>query len=371
MRRFAFFGLVVLVVAGCIQSSQSATTTGTSMVTSTPSSTSVAPSTSSTAQVQPSATTTTSTTTTSTTTPPHTTVAADTTPPALEVSDPRPRATVTEYRYRFVGTTEPGASVVAAGRYPVEVDAGGNWSIVLILNPGGNVATFVATDPAGNTSEVRVPVYLQACLEAPEIAMPEAVSNAISLTADLDGDGNADTVTTYFAQDRWRLHLELAYGWETDTDITTHVTDPRLVTNATAPSPIRTVNLGLPTVLVELGGNLVGYSYGFVALTGCTLQPVLGPDEAMPVIWEGIGIHHSEFFRCEPGAVTQVQMGRNETWIGITETRYPFSTASTGFGAPTVTEEKVNAPPIPTDGSDDTAWTDEVARRRKSACRPW
>jgi hypothetical protein len=282
-----------------------------------------------------------------------------------------PGATVTESRYRFAGTTEPGASVMAAGRYPVEVDAGGNWSIVLILNPGGNVATFVATDPAGNTSEVRVPLYLQACLGAPEIAMPGAMSNAATLTADLDGDGNADTITTYLAQDRWRLHLQLAYGWETDTDITRYVIDPDLVTHATPPSPIRTVNLGLPTVLVELGGNLVGYSYGFVALTGCTLQPVLGPDQDMPVIWEGIGIAHSEFFRCEPGAVTQVQMGRNETWIGITETRYLFSTGSARFGSPTVTDEKVKAPPIPTDGSADAAWTDEVARRRNTACRPW
>ncbi|MDH4307603.1 MAG: hypothetical protein OEX04_09010 [Acidimicrobiia bacterium] len=287
------------------------------------------------------------------------------------MTDPASRAIVTESHYRFVGTTEPGASVVAAGRYPAEVDAAGNWSIVLILNPGGNVATFVATDPAGNTREVRVPVYLQACLGVPEIAMPEVVSSTTTLTADLDGDGDGDTITTYLAQDRWRLHLELAYGWETDTDITPYVSDPRLVTTATTPSPIRTVNLGLPTVLVELGDNLVGYSYGFVALTDCTLQTVLGPDRAMPEIWEGIGIHHSEFFRCEAGAVTQVQMGRNETWIGITETRHPFSTGSATFGTPTVTEEKVDAPPIPTDGSEDAAWTDEVTRRRTSACRPW
>ncbi len=254
---------------------------------------------------------------------------------------------------------------MAAGRYEADVGADGTWSIVLILNPGGNVATFVATDAAGNATEVRVPVYLQACAGAPEVAMAGGASQVDALQADLDGDGEPDTVTTYIADGRWRLHVELAYGWETETDITPYVTD------SPPPSPVRAIHLGLPTVVVELGGNLVGASYGFVALSGCTLTPVLGADGALPDIWVGIGIHHSEFFRCERDAITQVTMGRNETWIGITETRYPISAGSARFGTPTITEEQTDAPPIPTDGSDDTAWIEEVARQRRSACLPW
>lgn len=293
------------------------------------------------------------------------TIRADTTPPLLEVTEPRPRATVTESQVRFRGVTEPGATVVAAGRYQADVAADGKWSIVLILNPGGNVATFVATDGAGNESEVRVPLYLLPCGDNSEAEIPEGAENAAVLIGDLDGDGASDSVTTYLADGRWRLHLELAYGWATEIDMTDHVTI------APPPEPVRMVDMGLPVVVVRLGGNLVGASFGLVALSGCELRPVVGPDGRMPEIWVGIGIHHSEFFRCESRAITQVQLGRNETWIGITETRYPFSPDSVSFGSPTVTEEQVQAPPIPMDGTEDSAWKDEVAGRRTSACLPW
>jgi hypothetical protein len=89
------------------------------------------------------------------------TAAPDTTPPALSVTDPGSGSTVDRQTYRFLGTTEPGCTVVAAGRYPADVDAAGNWSIVLVLNRGGNVATFTSTDEAGNTTEVRHPVYYE------------------------------------------------------------------------------------------------------------------------------------------------------------------------------------------------------------------
>jgi hypothetical protein len=51
--------------------------------------------------------------------------------------------------------------VTAAGRYDVDVDAAVAWAIVLMLDPGGNMASFVATDPAGNATEVRVPAYCE------------------------------------------------------------------------------------------------------------------------------------------------------------------------------------------------------------------
>ncbi len=68
---------------------------------------------------------------------------------------PPPEGQVATRLYRFTGTTEPGCTVTAAGRYDAPVDADGNWSIVLVLAPGHNVATFTATDPAGNATTVR------------------------------------------------------------------------------------------------------------------------------------------------------------------------------------------------------------------------
>ena len=52
----------------------------------------------------------------------------------------------------FDGTTEPGAAVLVWDKWGASVAADGSWSIVLILEPGTNVARFTATDAAGNTS---------------------------------------------------------------------------------------------------------------------------------------------------------------------------------------------------------------------------
>jgi hypothetical protein len=267
---------------------------------------------------------------------------------------------VTTGAYRFAGTTEPGASVVAAGRYPAEVGADGSWEIVLMLNPGSNVATLVAEDAAGNATEVRVVVYLHACAETPQVAMAAGATAAAAMSGDLDGDGVADTVTSYLADSQWRLHVELAYGWETEVDITPFVIQP-------PPSPRRIVDVGLPVVVLERNvGVGVGAAYGFVAFSGCELRPVLGEEGSMPDIWIGGGPFHGDFFRCERARVTQVVISRSEHSINVTETRYPFSVAAARFGAPTIVEEEIPAPP--TDGSADTAFEEELARRQRSAC---
>jgi hypothetical protein len=44
--------------------------------------------------------------------------------------------------------------VVAWNRWAADVAADGSWHLVLILNPGSNIAQFTATDPAGNTTAV-------------------------------------------------------------------------------------------------------------------------------------------------------------------------------------------------------------------------
>ena len=86
-----------------------------------------------------------------------TTLAVDEVPPALAITHPENGATVTDKSMQFEGTTEPGA-VVAAGPYLAEVGEDGRWSIVLLLNPGGNLASFTATDAAGNVSQASVSV---------------------------------------------------------------------------------------------------------------------------------------------------------------------------------------------------------------------
>jgi hypothetical protein len=77
--------------------------------------------------------------------------------PPLSVTYPEPGAVVAEQSLRFEGTTEPGA-VVAAGPYEADVNEDGHWSIVLLLNPGGNLASFTSTDAAGNVSTATVSV---------------------------------------------------------------------------------------------------------------------------------------------------------------------------------------------------------------------
>ncbi len=90
-----------------------------------------------------------------------TTAAPDTEPPELTVIDPVEGVPVTTRKYEFRGVTEPGATVVAAGRYDVEVNDDGSWSILLVLDRGGNLALFEATDAAGNTSEARMTVVYE------------------------------------------------------------------------------------------------------------------------------------------------------------------------------------------------------------------
>lgn len=91
--------------------------------------------------------------------PTSTTVVVDVTAPFLEITSPSDGQVFEKSTIVFEGTTEPGARVYA-GPYEATVDTDGKWSIVLILSPGTNKATFVAVDDAGNESTASVsPVY--------------------------------------------------------------------------------------------------------------------------------------------------------------------------------------------------------------------
>jgi hypothetical protein len=84
---------------------------------------------------------------------------ADATPPEIVISTPSDGETFEQKEVLFQGVTEPGARVFA-GEYEATVDGDGNWSIVLWLSPGRNVATMKAIDEAGNISKVSVTVEL-------------------------------------------------------------------------------------------------------------------------------------------------------------------------------------------------------------------
>ncbi len=84
---------------------------------------------------------------------------ADVTPPPLEILFPENEQHFEDKVVAFEGETEPGARVFG-GSYEADVDADGNWRLVLVLNPGGNLVTFKAKDAAGNITEKSVKVYL-------------------------------------------------------------------------------------------------------------------------------------------------------------------------------------------------------------------
>lgn len=85
--------------------------------------------------------------------------AADVEPPLLKVLSPSDGEHLETKSVAFAGVTEPGATVMASGKFAANVGADGSWRIDLLLTPGANGVVFVASDDAGNTSEVRMTVY--------------------------------------------------------------------------------------------------------------------------------------------------------------------------------------------------------------------
>lgn len=81
----------------------------------------------------------------------------DTTAPILTITSPADGAEVDDEFVVFRGITEPGATVYA-GDWKAEVNAEGGWAIKLRLNPGRNLASFVAKDAAGNRSEASITI---------------------------------------------------------------------------------------------------------------------------------------------------------------------------------------------------------------------
>ncbi len=79
-------------------------------------------------------------------------IAPDDTPPFLRIDRPSPGMILREAALTVSGESEPGATVAINGK-AVRVDEAGAFSATIDAEPGDNLLTIVATDPAGNESK--------------------------------------------------------------------------------------------------------------------------------------------------------------------------------------------------------------------------
>ena len=114
----------------------------------------------------------------------------DVEPPSLELFSPSDGEHFEKSIVTFSGGTEPGASVLASGKFPATVDSKGLWTVDLVLAPGPNGVVFSATDGAGNVSEIRVTVHLD--VQKPAVDEPK------------------ETTTTTIAE--WEFTANQTYG---------------------------------------------------------------------------------------------------------------------------------------------------------------
>jgi hypothetical protein len=148
-----------------------------------------------------------------TTVPATTTLPADTVPPGISITSPADGTHFETNLVTFVGTTEPGANVIAGGRYAAAVDAAGVWSIELVLAPGANGATFVATDTAGNQSVAKLVVHLDVPKEPPpEEKPPPAVEFTANQTYGSCEENPPYDVFYGTAQPNTPVSISSAYG---------------------------------------------------------------------------------------------------------------------------------------------------------------
>ncbi len=96
----------------------------------------------------------------------------DTTPPEIVILHPTDGQVFETDRIAFEGEVEPGARVFA-GDWEADVSEDGAWRIVLILQPGSNVATITAVDAAGNEGKDRVQVFYETGNEEPPADKPK------------------------------------------------------------------------------------------------------------------------------------------------------------------------------------------------------
>jgi hypothetical protein len=173
-------------------------------------------------------------------------------PPRLEIFDPVHGATVTTRRYTFSGGTDPDCAVTVGGKYHATVEADGSWALDLMLAPGRNSTTFVATDPeTGLETKEAIRVYYAEGLELrPDglgvVPFGTELDEALVILTDLLGPPTAHELhadvwpeeSSYgsFHEVRWKgLRLEFI-----DWDIDWTPLDSPVFTYWSADEPLRT-----------------------------------------------------------------------------------------------------------------------------------
>jgi hypothetical protein len=122
-------------------------------------------------------------------------------PPTLEITDPQPDAVVNAAVYAFHGVTDPGCIVDVGDKYFAEVDPDGNWTLSLVLRPGGNTTTLTATDPdtgLRTTQRLQIryePVAVLSSDGLGAVTFDDPVDEAIATLTKLFGPPSSDWVT--------------------------------------------------------------------------------------------------------------------------------------------------------------------------------
>jgi hypothetical protein len=118
-------------------------------------------------------------------------VRLDTVPPALTVHQDPPGSAVNRPQLNITGEMEHGSSVSVNGRWVVLPGLAASFWTLILLHPGGNIITIVATDRAGNANISRSSVVLDTTPPAIDfIHPPEGFLTAIpSLSLQLLAEG--------------------------------------------------------------------------------------------------------------------------------------------------------------------------------------
>jgi len=127
-----------------------------------------------------------------------TSVALDVEPPLLKIDSPGDGDRFEKAPLRFSGTTEVGASVLASGKFAAAVNSDGLWFIDLVLAPGANGVSFVASDAAGNKATASVTVYFD---------QPETVETTSTTSTTIE-----TTSTTSTTVATWEFTANQKYG---------------------------------------------------------------------------------------------------------------------------------------------------------------
>lgn len=213
--------------------------------------------------------------------------------------------------------TRPGSGPAGSG---ASANAGGGAG-----GPGSSASVTTASVPV--TSTTARPVATAGAASATRCAvlgaLPSGAARVRTLSADLDGDGAADTVTSYAVGTRpgagdWHLRVSFAAGGGSDAAV---AEDP-------APGEVRVLGavvLGAgsepggetarPVLFVLTGSGASARTVGLYRVDGCDLLPMVDRAGRQASFLVGASVGHQEGLRCENAgqgsALVEVQSAPN------------------------------------------------------------